>query len=888
MIVLDAKTGYSFTQGFGSPERWVQRAKELGMKGLGIADYCSTWGFVPFAKTGFPIAYGVQLPAVILLEKDPRHDLVTIIAKNDDGIKEIYKAVSIAYQQSYYRPRITYAQLSELNDCFVVSNRIQDNRVIERFNLETVFMYGPRFPYPQDREAFSIISNLGHENVPDNALHLMSGQDAQSRFGVDTSLTEKIFARCQAGLKKSTLIQVSKEKTLEDMIDYKRVSNSDRLNYEIAVIREKGFEDYIKFVADIVQWAKKRMLVGPGRGSSGGSLLCYALNITEVDPEKHGTLFERFIDISRSDLPDIDVDFPDIRRQEVLDYIKSTYGDSHVARLGTISFLGGKSAFNDVARVAKLPFDAARQLGKYTEGVVQGQVHSPKWVMENVPEVAEILEKFPDFRLAAQIDGSPRHHGVHAAGVIVTNEPIQDFGSINKDGVICLDLEDAEYLNLLKMDALGLRTLSILQDCCDAINMDAADLWRLPLDDKEVYSLFNSDKVTGVFQFEGHAVRQLTRSVYIDHFSDLCALTSLARPGPLMGGAAGAWADRRSGKADYSPEEHLGEILQETFGTIIYQEQAMAIVKSLAGFTIVEANGFRRAVGKKDPEKLATYREKFVERAAEKLGQYRAETLWDEMENFGSYAFNKSHAVAYSMISYAAAYMKLHYPLEFALAHLKHSQDEDQAKALLRELVDEGIKFVPFDPNKSEATWSIQDGVIYGGFDSVKGIGIKTAKELVQIRKDHKENWFDHLTNSQVKKLTSINNTPWHGIRHFQESYAELYNSPETWIKSYSPKGISGPVFLIKNIPTQRGSYVFLGKIIRKMPKEKDGSPYINIIVADDTGEVGMTISRKSYREFQWINNKNSDGQDFIFRANVISDGQKWLFVEKIIEIKES
>jgi DNA polymerase III alpha subunit len=942
MINLSNRTDYSFLRGYGSPEQWLERCKAIGCTAFAVTDYVSTWGYVPFTKafagSGVNLIYGVQIPVCTLLDKDPKHSLITLLAKSDQGVKSIFDALTLAHKQTYYRPRLTWAQVAELQDVFVivVDAYPSDYKSIAKVpgiaiglgakrdhmfaftksEIPCVMFPTATFPSMEHREAFELVQRIGqHRDVPQHMLRLedwrQSYADDWTQWATDA---EGISAQCNATLHKATQLKVQRSLTTEWIAEKAKSRGlnitegayAERLRYELGVIQEKGLTDYFAFVADLCDWAKDRMFVGPGRGSSGGSLLCYILGITEVDPLVHGTLFERFIDVTRADWPDIDVDFPADRRDEIFAYLGEKYGSDHVARLGTLSLFGGKSAINDTGKACGVPYQVTRELGKFTEG----STSSLRELFDTHDECKAIVSANPGLAKATLIEDHPRHHGVHAAGVVVTNEPITSFGAVDRQGTLSLDLKQAESLNLIKMDALGLRTLSVIQAACDHIGMDPRDLYKLDLNDDKVFeAVFRSNAVTSIFQFEGHAVRGLLKSVSVDRFDDLCVLTSLARPGPLIGGAASRWVACRNGEASW---DSIHPDLDATFGTIVYQEQAMAIVRHLGGFDPASVNGFRKAVGKKDTEKLLGYRNAFIEGATEKLGIEKAELLWDEMCEFGSYAFNKSHAVAYSTLSYMSAWLKTYYPAQFALANLKYSADEDHTKQMLREL--NGIRFVPFDAERSEATWSAQDGVLYGGFDSIIGIGIKTAKALVAKRdewraangyglyEDRQDNaWLGTLTASQREKLTKQYNTPWHTLSYFKERYAALYEKPVEWRSEGVTAGFKGPIYVTADIPEEKGNYAFLGRIGRKQQRDKNSPEevakrngqkfatntyFINLTIQDDAGEVGATINRFKADQFSWLLQENLSGRDFFFRGNIIENGKRWIFIDNIVELK--
>lgn len=1022
MIVLDAKTDYSFMRGFGTPEQWLARCKEIGVTVLGVTDYCSTWGHLPFRNafkgSGVKLLYGVQVPVVSFLDKDPRHSLVTLLAK--ESTDELYAAMTEAAAQTYYRPRLTWKQIGELDDCAVVVNDLLRGHVNavpatayaghrlmlpDHFPtlLPSVLAYAPRYPAPGDHVAFELFEAISQNHrfgeIESDAFHLLREREVSAIF---TGYTPEMCANgktiadaCSAEPPNGKLldmgVQGDKTSMLRGMAMEGAVNlglaitpeYADRLELELSVIKDKQFEDYFFFVTDVISWAKERMFVGPGRGSAGGSLLCYLLGITTVDPIRFGTLFERFIDVTRSDLPDIDIDFPDTRREEVFTYLRRKYGTERFARLGTLTTLGGKSAINSVARATDVPFDVSREVGKFTEGVGQGHTISPEWIFENVQEVQPILQRWPSLRLATVIDGHVSHHGVHASGVVVTDGPTCRFGVVDKEGVLSMDMRDAEKIGLVKLDVLGLRTLSVIQQTCDLIGIEAETLYDLDWEDKTVFdAVFNADRVTGVFQFEGHAVRGLMKQVTVDRFEDVCALASLARPGPLVGGAAAGWVKARNGEA---VGELLHPALEETFGVICYQEQLMFVARDIAGFDIPQVNGMRRAVAKKDPEKLRSFREAFINgckraasycRASEKpkrsqegevgvgseqwegrsqssgserplsdaavpiigtgsgerlpydvawrdeisdwirsgklatgtlnaireLGDTdRAAALWEELNEFGSYSFNKAHAVAYGMISFMTAYLKTKHPLEFAVAQLRNAADDEQIKNLLRELVEEDYRYVPFDATRSASSWSIVDGVLYGGFDSIRGIGTKTAERLVAVRSDKGDRFLEALTDAQRQRIER-GETRWVSLSYFSDRFAALYKNPDAWRTPDTPKGIKPPVYRVKDIPDVKGNYAFLGRVTKKnvvdddAPErvaKRDGKKrgkdhlFINVTVEDDTGEISGTINRFKFDQFKWLAEGDVTGKDFLFRGNVIEAGRRWLFFDNILELKD-
>lgn len=971
MIVLGAKTDYSFQRGFGTGAQWRARCEELGVTVLGLADYASSWGHAPFRDafkgSDIRLLYGVQLPVVAYLDKDPRHSLVTLYAKHD--FTELYQTVTLAHSQTYYRPRLTWKQVRSLTDCVVVVNHcMKTHRRIanslegafsatDELTLPRVLDYAPRYPSPDHRVGFEILLQNSNQarigEVEIAPIHLLRDTEMQRKFDLDAedyvaceANAKTLAGLCVADIPRAGLLPydfADKRQRLVDMamggavrlglagIDqgdtYPRFFKEDyeaRLKAELDVIVAKGFEDYFFFVHEICEWAESRMLIGPGRGSAGGSLLCYLLGITHVDPLRFGTMFERFIDVTRSDLPDIDIDFADNRRDEVHQFIRDRFGPDKFAKLGTLTELGGKSAFNIVARATDVPFEISREFGKWTEGGVQGQVIPPRWIFKNVEEAKPLLEKYPSMAIAGLLDEREHwdengkqhvsHHGVHASGIVVAPKPVSNYGAVDREGVLAMDMRTAESMGFVKMDVLGLTTLSVIQEACDLAGINPRSLRTLDFNDLEVFdNIFNKDRVTGVFQFAGHTVRGLMKQIKVDKFDDICALTSLARPGPLQGGAAAGWVKARNGG---EARASIHPALDATYGVICYQEQMMAICRDCAGFDVAGVNGMRRAVAKKDPEKLAAYRPKFIEGMTKfflpkwdvmdgqdySIAQKQAEELWEEICEFGYYAFNFAHATAYGMLSFMTAWLKLKHPLEFAVAQLKYAADEDDAKNLLRELIEEGYQYVPFDAARSQASWSVSNGQLVGGFDSIRGIGVKTAERLVAQREAFTGagKWTDQLTEAMREKVISAK-TPWTSLSYFTDKFRELYKDPAAFRSASITKGIRPPVYRIRDIPEDKGEYAFLGRVVsRKHVDDNDparvekrggkrrvkDTHFINVTFEDDTGEVSATINRFKASQYNWLLEEDLSGRDFLIRGNVIEQGRRWLFVDKIIEIK--
>lgn len=609
-----------------------------------------------------------------------------------------------------------------------------------------------------------------------------------------------------------------------------------RLQRELDLIKEKQFESYFLVVGDLVRWAKERMLVGPGRGSSAGSLVCFLLQITEVDPLPHHLLFERFIDINRADLPDIDIDFSDRQRDTVFDYLAEKYGKDNVARLGNVSTLKPRSVIAECCKKLGIPhhatFGVLNSLIEYSSGDSR-YGNSLEDTLQQTAPGKRFLEENPEAGVIRAAEGHAWHTSVHAAGVLVGNEPITNY-CVVKDGVAQLDKPDSEKLNLLKIDALGLRTLGVIED---SGVVTARELYDLKLNDPKAFEIINTGKFSGVFQFEGPAQRRVTSQIPVTSFQHLDHITALARPGPLGGGATGTYIARMNGKQELKYKHpSMAEYLAETMGVVIYQEQVMRIVRELGQFSWSETSTIRKAMsGRKGVEYFNQQRIKFVAGAAPQgINAETATEIWEEICSFGAWGMNKSHTFAYSIISYWCAWMKAYHPLEYAAALLRNAKDEVQILETLRELVAEGVPYIPFDREKSEADWRVKDGTLYGGFDALHGIGPATAKAMVNRRAA------GGLTKKDIEKIEKAK-VKFGDLREAHTIWGPLYEYPDA-------HGINGPVMEFARL-TDRQNAVVIAKVIRRerrdenetvrrarRGKDYDGQPlFLDLFVVDDS-----------------------------------------------------
>lgn len=525
-----------------------------------------------------------------------------------------------------------------------------------------------------------------------------------------------------------------------------------RAFYELSVIEAMGFPGYFLIVQDYINWARKEGIsVGPGRGSAAGSLVAYAVGITNIDPLRFGLLFERFLNPERVSMPDIDTDFSDRRRDEVIRYVKARYGEEKVAQIGTFGSMASKAALKDVARVFGVPYKKAEELAK----LIPVQFGKPKPLaeaVEVVPELRAEMEKDPLIRrvieVAMRLEGLSRHASVHAAGVVISDEALTELVPLMRDtsgeGVVTqYDMGGVEALGLLKMDFLGLRTLSFLDEVRRIVKESRGvelDYDRLPLDDPKTFELLSRGETKGVFQLESGGMMATLKGMKPRRIEDLIALLSLYRPGPME--HIPTYIRRHHGQEPVvypefpHAEKYLRPILEETYGIPVYQEQIMQIASQVAGYSLGEADLLRRAMGKKKVEEMQAHRERFVRGARERgVPEEEGHRLFDLLEAFANYGFNKSHAAAYSLLSYQTAYVKAHYPVEFMAALLSvERQDSDKVAEYIRDARSMGIEVLPPDVNESGFDFRVVGGRILFGLSAVKNVGEGAAEAILAER----------------------------------------------------------------------------------------------------------------------------------------------------------
>ena len=521
-----------------------------------------------------------------------------------------------------------------------------------------------------------------------------------------------------------------------------------RLAREIAIIHQMKFAGYFLIVWDFIRYAKEHDIpVGPGRGSAAGALVAYSLEITDIDPLQHELLFERFLNPERISMPDIDIDFCMNRRGEVIEYVTRKYGRENVAQIITFGTMAAKAAIKDVGRAMDVPYSDVDRIAKMVPTQLNIKL---KDAIQESPQLKEAYEKDAQVRelleTAKKLEGLVRNAGVHAAGVVISPRPLTELVPLHKtkndEIVTAFDMLAIEKLGLLKMDFLGLTTLTILDDTIKLIAQtrdQKLSLAALSLDDDETYQkVFYRGLTSGVFQFESHGMRDVLRRYQPNSIEDLTALNALYRPGPIQGGMIDDFIDRKHGrkKIEYELPE-LKEILEETLGVIVYQEQVMQIANRLAGYSLGEADLLRRAMGKKQADEMAKQRERFVEGAAQRnFPAKKIEKIFDLMAQFAGYGFNKSHSAAYALLAYQTAYLKTHYPVEFMAALLTSvTGNTDDVVKYINECREMGIAVEPPDINVSDANFTPHGSAIRFGLAAVKNVGHNAIESIVAGRK---------------------------------------------------------------------------------------------------------------------------------------------------------
>lgn len=835
------RTEFSFGTAYGSPERVMER---LPFGGIIADDTC--YGHVPFAKAAKAAHKRAVLGWRVRVTRDPvakdGWQQVAIVPRTPAGLRDLYAACKQASAQARWFPRLTAEELGRYlgggAEWLLVAlperygtpgPRLPPGAWLDaRFaGYEATGMgsgglplaTGNNFyPGPEDREpwAFACPRPWSLGAAPG---HVLSPGELAA-FGLDPEANPRLLDQLDTPLPRAENIQYGVpdpdaelraqcEAELSRRPEGSRPGYKERLERELTLIGQKRFADYFLVIGDMIRWAKRRMLVGPARGSSCGSLVCWLTRITEIDPIRHDLLFERFVDENRADLPDIDIDFPDATRHEVVEYLSDKYGAENVAHIGTVLRYKPKSALTDVAKALRIP---PQELDALKDVIIERSSGDSRYndclrdSLEGLEAGRQLLARHPGIALAMRLEGAAKTSGTHAAGLIICNEPVHHFCAVGKEGTAQIDKKMAEALNILKVDALGLRTLSVIDTACAEAGIERDWLYDMPLEDAAALNILNSGKFSGVFQFEGLALQNLAREMTFRQFSDIAAIGALARPGPLSSGEAMKWIARHEGHEPPTPAHPaLEPLTRDTYGVIMYQEQVMKITRELAGFSWKETADIRKLMSaRQGNESFDRWTGRFIEGCVERgVDRTEAERIWKAINTFGSWAFNKSHAVAYGMVSYWCCWLKAHHPQAFALGCLSHAKDTESSIALLRELVREGMEFVPFDAERSRAQWSVQDGVLIGPLTGLRGIGEVTAREI------------------ELRRYNGMAPRPSHQkLLQGKSVFSELFPTKQRWGHLYDGTHFQAPVLEAADVQEFNRPVIVIGKLVKKNLKD--------------------------------------------------------------------
>jgi len=889
---VKVRTEYSTNLAYGKIERVFEHLLTLECEYMPISDRYSTFGWIEWqdlcAKHNKKPIYGVELGVSNnAADKKPSISYFTFFAL--DSVRIINDLVALATSQP--GALLTYEQANNVMGAIAIA----DNRVIldlcsrdaiwislspstpiglyngaKDRGFQFVASSDNVFPTAQDKDKYRVL--LGRQSSSatyDQFIQSLaewdksvSHFDRQDRINAVYNRTT-LEGRCKASLVRARLPRIDAPVSLADLClaGAARLGMEldaiymDRLGHELAVIAAKGFEDYFYIVADLMMWARERMIVSPGRGSSAGSLVCFLLGITSVDPLKYNLLFERFLDVTRKDLPDIDMDFPPNKRDLVFNYLEMKYGKEHFGKLANVTRFQAKSIINVAATSLKIPMwlssKAAEELHEHASldaRAITSFENSFKFGTYS----NQLRNEYPNISLIYDAENHAKNFSVHAAGAVITDGSIAECVAVDsRNETIMADKNTAEQIGLLKLDLLSVNQLAVFARTLELIGVEETNafLEQIPLNEVEAFDIINRKKYAGIFQM-GRALINLFKYFHVTKLEDIIAVTSLARPGPLSSGGAMRWVNRRIGISDIQyAHPCLEPYLTSTFGEVVYQEQLMQIAAGIGGMSIEDVSSLRKAVGKsKGAEALRPYGDKF------KLGAARfgfigdeVEQFWNDLCGFGAYSFNRSHAVSYSLITYYCCWLKAYYPVEFAAATLDAEPEPTNQITLLRELHAEGVKYVPIDAATSTDRWTIKtivDGAIasktlVGPLTSIKGIGPAALKQIIEARQSGKE-----LPPGLAKKLAEAV-TPIDSLTPVATAVARCV--PD--LKAVNI--ISAPVPIASLDKGDRGSFLIIGLLTGLKKKDRNDAESVqrrngrkltgntlalNLTIKDDSG----------------------------------------------------
>lgn len=926
IINLALRTEYSFQQTYGYLSNIVEEEKS---NSIGIADIGNTFShFYLYEKCkelGKKPIYGVRLMVVKAPEEKikPRGQWgpeYVFIAKNHKGLVEIHELVSRSIQCMYYRRHIGLIDVWGLSEnVFVIAEHFEVDERIDYIALNhrtspvafassipKVAMNNNILHKAEDKEVYQLFSGSRKKENWTYPMHILSTAEWYSEFKDEEAInnTHIIASKCNVEFKIGDPVRYNGENKIRTVcrkgakrlkIDLKNKEYKERFDREMKLIKEKNFVDYFLIVSDMIEKAKKEMLVGPARGSSGGSLVCFLMGITTLDPIKWNLLFDRFIDVNRHDMPDIDIDFPDRKRQSVVDELIRSNGAERVKNIATVSGMKPRGAIGSFAKELKIEGEEIESIKNSIISVSSGDARYGEAMRSTFSDTEigkKFIEKYPSMEIVEKIENHARHTGKHAAGVIVSSSPIVEFASINPiDNTMQMEGKSAEKINLLKIDCLGLATLSVLEDISTLAGFDFRDFYELDYKDDKAFKLLRDGNVKGIFQFEGNALAGLCRTIKVRHIEDMIAITALARPGPLHGGGAAKFSKVHQGLEEIEfimDDPDIRKITEDTMGVIIYQEQVMQIMRQVAGFPWERVSFMRKVISKKGgKEAIDEFRERFISGSIEKgINKDDAESAWKNILEFAQYGFNRSHAVAYGMVSYWTAWSKAHYPIEFLIANLNSGQDVANKKRLIREMKNNyEFEIVPVDKKSSGEEWKQVGDRIVGPLTNIDGIGLKNATVIIRKRDSG-----EPLAKGIQEKMNNL-----------KTSFDILYPCEHYWGKMFANPGRYG----LYDSPTRIeeikhvGQYLVIAQLMKKNIRDlnelqnvmsrggelyEDRTKLLNITVEDDTGVIMGRIGRDDYDEIGLVVAEEGEEEKdwYIIKGKIIGEDILFLFISEI------
>lgn len=911
-VHLHIHSEFSLLDGANRIKDLPVRAKELGMDSIAITDHGVMFGAIDFYKAckkeGVKPIIGCEVYVAPRSRTDKQPGIdnhyyhLILLAKNNEGYKNLSKLVSLSFVDGYYyKPRIDREILEKYHEGLICLSACLAGEVNQALlsgqneKAEQVALWhkkvfgddyyieiqnnGIKEQVLANQKLVQLARKLDIPLVATNDAHYLKREDAynhevllciqtgkrmsdEDRMKFDTDElyvkspeemaeyfkafpdaienTVKIAEQCNVEFEFGHTILPNYDVPPEYPTHYdflkelcdkglkkrygKNLSDEiqKRAEYELSIIKKMGYVDYYLIVWDFIHYAKTNGIpVGPGRGSGAGSILAYAIEITDIDPIKYGLLFERFLNPERISMPDFDVDFSDERRQEVIDYVARKYGHDHVSQIITFGTMAAKMVIRDVARVLDYPYAEADALAK----MIPNEIHiTIKKALEQNKELKERYDTDEQTRkildIAMGLEGMPRQASTHACGVVITKDPVDTYVPLYvRDGQINTQyiMTTLEELGLLKMDFLGLRNLTVIQNTIDMVKENhGIDVeFDQDMSDPKVYKLWQDGNTSGIFQFESQGMTNFMKELKPDCLEDLIAGVSLYRPGPMDQIPRYIRGKQNPGHNEYT-HPSLEPILNVTYGCMVYQEQVMQIVRDLAGYSLGRADLVRRAMGKKKLDVMAKEREVFIHGQVDENGnievpgcvrngidEVSANKIFDEMAEFAKYAFNKSHAACYAVVSYRTAYLKAYYPAEFMAATLNsYLGNLDKAPQYIDECKRLGIQILKPDINKSFEKFTVEDGKIRFGLGAIKNVGTIPVENIVKERKEKGEyksftDFCERVSELQVNKKCVESLIKAGAFQKFEQTRATLLASFEAiidTIQSGNKKGFNGQV----------------------------------------------------------------------------------------------